>query len=337
MKRTLLWFLAFFAAGLAVGYGLAHLDRQARVPRLGPTEVFRVVLPDGTYRHLTYAEVERDRTELRQLRLALAQREAPRPAAPPEAPAREETAPQTPPPDPGGSAAAPQAVQEASRKKLGDLFAKIFSRPVMQEIALSQVKRQAGELSAVLGLTPSQRETLEAELARRRLEQTQGRGRSPAGRPGAPPSRGDQDLEAFYRTLFTPEQVRRYESYTEKKRQLGGQPVPEQELFELTWRLDLSDEQETRAAQVLRDQWEKLQQLSPTGGTDEDASPLQQFERYLNTRNEIFNRSTERLRAFLDEDQIAGFQQYVTEKEMETRLLEKMIRSETDQGEDASP
>ncbi len=55
---------------------------------------------------------------------------------------------------------------ETSKKKLGDLFAKIFSKPVMQEIVRSQVKRQAGELSAVLDLSDEQHETLETELHR---------------------------------------------------------------------------------------------------------------------------------------------------------------------------
>ena len=334
MQRKFLWFLGFFSVGVAVGYGLSYLDGQTRVPRLGPTDVFKVVLPDGTYRHITYAEVERDRNELRQLRQRLARREDPRPHPLPQP---VQTTGEDPGPPSGAEPVEPQqTVQEPSSKELGDLFAKIFSRPVMQEIALFQVKRQAGELSAVLGLSKEQRTTLEAELERRRLEQMQGRTRAAPGRPGALP-RGEQDVEELYRSLFTPDQYRRYELYTERKREMSRAAVPEQELFELTWRLDLNEEQEIRAGEVLRAQWESMQHLSPTAGLEEAASPVDQFQRFLDTRSEIVSRSTEQFKAFLDEDQIPGYLQYVSEKAMETNLLEKMIRSETPQGQEPAP
>lgn len=335
MRRTFLGFLLFFAAGLALGYGLSYLDGQTRIPRLGPTDVFEVAMPDGTYRHLTYAEVERERADLRQLRQQLARRADP---AVPSRPAPADAPEPTPdPPETPETVRSREPVPEDSRKQLGELFTRIFSRPVMQEIALAQVKRQAGELSAVLGLTEEQRATLEAELEKRRLEQMQARGRPAPGRPGTFPG-GEQDIEAVYRSLFTPEQYRRYELYTERKKEVRGSSVPEQELFELAWRLDLTEEQEARAGEILRSQWERVQRLSPmTGSAEDESSPLEQFQQYLDTRSEIVNQSIEQFRTFLDEDQLAGYRQYVSEKELETSLLEKMVRPDTTEGAEAAP
>jgi len=331
--------LVFFVVGLAVGYGLAYLDGQTRVPRLEPTEVFTVVFPDGTFRHLSYAEVERERAELRLLRQHLARREEPRPSpasAPPstEPPGQGEEEPA--PPSPRPSAEASAEIQESSRKKVGDLFAKLFSKPVMREIALSQARRQAGELSAVLGLTDEQRKSLETELERRKQELAQGRGTPPSAGPAGSP-RGERDLEDLVRNLLTPEQYRRYETYTERKKEIGRAPVPDQELFELTWRLDLNEEQEVRASEILKAQWEKIQQLSPMAGSEDETSPLDQFQRYLDKRDEIVSRSTEQFKSFLDEDQLPGYLQYVSEKEMETHLLQKMIRSEAPDGSESPP
>jgi hypothetical protein len=217
---------------------------------------------------------------------------------------------------------------ESSKKKIGDLFAKIFSKPVMQEIVRSQVKRQAGELSAVLGLSEEQRKTLEAELEKRKNKGTQNRGRPAAASPLSS-AQEEQDLEDLYRSLFSPEQFQRYEEYTEKKKELGGGSPTDRELFELTWRLDLNEEQEAKAGDVLKEQWEKIQQLSPMTGPDDETSPLDQFNQYLDKRNDIVNGSTEQLKTFLDEDQVTGYIHYLEEKETETKLLQKMIQSES--------
>jgi len=344
MKKRFLGLLICFALGLSVGYGLAYLDRQTRVPRLQRTEVFEVVFPDGTDQHLSYAEVEREREELRRLRARVAQLEGlragkarppgPGPGARPgPAPAPAEPGAAEPQAAPG--AAPPPADAAGPQKKLGDLFAKLFSKPVMEEIVRSQAERQAGELSAVLDLSPEQAATLLAELEKRKREALDSRSRPEAGRAG--PAREARELDELSRTLFTPEQLQRYEEYNEKKKSVRGAPPPERELLEVAWRLHLSPEQEARAGAVLRDQWEKIQQLSPVGGADEEASPLDQFNQYLDRREEIVTRSTEQMKAILDEDQMAGYAQYLGEKDTETRLLQKMIRSESPDGPPGGP
>jgi hypothetical protein len=68
MKPKFLGFLICFLLGLSVGFGMAYLYDQTRdPPRLARTEIFEVVFPDGTDQRLSYAEVERESVELRQL------------------------------------------------------------------------------------------------------------------------------------------------------------------------------------------------------------------------------------------------------------------------------
>jgi len=342
MQRTFLGFVICFLGGLAVGYGLAYLDHQASVPRLelDRTEIFELAFPDGTSERLSYTDVERERTELKHLRRRLVSLEEKRlssPSLPPrKAPKTSGQSAETSGTSPGEASAAPSSrLPETSKKKLGDLFAKIFSKPVMQEIVRSQVKRQAGELSAVLDLSDEQRKTLEAELAKRKREHALNRGRPAAGPMNS--ARESQDLEDLYRTVFSPEQLRRYEEYTEKKKELAGAPPTDRELFELTWRLDLNEEQETKAGEVLKAQWKTIQQLSPVAGPDSETSPLDQFNQYLEKRKETISRSTEQLKTFLEEDQIAGYLQYLQDKDTETKLLQKMIRSESSEGPEHRP
>lgn len=330
MKQRFLGLLVCFLLGLSVGYGLAYLDDQTRIPRLERTEVFKVVFPDGTYQHLSYAEVERDREELRRLRRQIGQRQDLPPAPPPET----RGSPSPPPPDTASGAPSPDEAAPP-RKKLGDLFAQLFSKPVMEEIVRSQAQRQAGELTAVLGLNPEQSGTLLAELEKRNRENLENRSRPAAGRPGS--ARESRELEGLYRNLFTPEQFQRYEEYTDKKNELRGAPPTERELFELTWRLDMSEEQEARAGGILKEQWEEIQRLSPVSGPDDESSPLDQFNRYLAQRDEIVSRHTEKMKPVLDPDQMADYRQYLSEKDTETKLLQKMIRTDAPDGAEAAP
>ena len=225
---------------------------------------------------------------------------------------------------------------DASKKKLGDLFAKIFSKPVMQEIVRSQVTRQAGELSAVLDLSDEQQAALEEALEKRKQALTQDRGMPRSGRPGGPPQ-GDRDLEDLYRSLFTPEQYGKYEEYAEKKKEVAGASSADRELFELTWRLELNEEQEGKAGELLATHWEKIQELSPMGGAGEEASPMDQFDEYLQKRTAITSRTAESMKAFLDEDQYSGYLQYLEEKDTEARLFQKMIRSESSETGEPAP
>ncbi len=341
MKRTSLGFLLFFLAGLAVGYGLMFLDRQAGILRLESTEIFKVALPDGTYHHLSYTEIERDRAELKQLRRRLAQLESTRypltgPAPKKTEPAKEPVADLPPPTIPKNPEGIPVPGADASRKKLGDLFAKIFSKPVMKEIFRSQVKRQTGELSAVLELNDEQHKSLEEALEKRKQALTESRRTSPSGRATAG-RQTDQDLEDLYQTLFTPEQYLKYEEYTEKKKEMAGAPSADRELFELTWRLGMNEEQESTAGEILATHWGKIQELSPMGGTGEEASPLDQFDEYLQKREAIVSNTAKSMKAVLDEDQNSEYLQYLEEKDTEARLFQKMIRSESSETAEPSP
>jgi hypothetical protein len=335
MQRRFLAFLFCFLIGLSVGYGLAYLDHQARVPRLQSTEVFEVLLPDGTSQHTSYAEIDRERAELRQLRNRVANLKERGPLSPPvstrkpRGAAGREAGALPPPADrkPGSPLA---GAGDDSRKKLGDLFAKIFSKPVMQEIVQTQIKRQAGELSAVLDLGDEQRHALEEALTKRKQELSDAR-----GGPGA--RREEPEPEDLYRTLFSPEQYRRYEEYTARKKELAGASATDRELLEVVWRLDLNQDQETRANEVLKSQWEKIQQLSPMGDPDEETSPLEQFDQYLRKREEIVSAGTQRMKAFLNAEQAAGYARYLQEKDTETRLLQKMIPPESSEGPPPPP
>jgi len=342
MRSKSLGFLLSFLAGLAVGYGLVFLDREATVPRLESTDIFQVVLPDGTYQHLSYAEIEREREELKRLRQRLARLEEARSAAPGAAPRKEpaEARADAEAPPPAGARPAPEGTPvpggDESRMKLTDLFAKIFSKPVMQRIVESQVKRESGEMTAVLGLSEAQRASLEEALQKKRQALAEGRGGPRAGRPGGAPP-GDADAEDPYRTILTPEQHRKYEEYTARKRDLAGASAADRELFELSWRLDLSEEQEGKAAEILGTHWERMQELSPAGVPGEEGSPLDQFDEYLQKRNALTAGTAEAMRSFLDEEQSREYVRYLEEKDTEARLFQEMIRSESSQEGDRSP
>ena len=66
-QRTFLWAFLSFLIGMGVAYGLIALDRQTTIPRLEMTDIFEVVTPDGTVRRLSYAEIEREKQDLRAL------------------------------------------------------------------------------------------------------------------------------------------------------------------------------------------------------------------------------------------------------------------------------
>ena len=155
-QRTFLWGFLSFLLGMAVAYGMVILDRKATVPRLESTDIFEVVDSDGNILRLSYAEIEREREELRDLRernrgipRTLVRRRGPgqtRPVPIPNLPKAEV---------PSRKA----AVEKPPAKGLKDLFAKIFSQPIMQDLMRAQVARQTGELADVLDLTDEQRTT----------------------------------------------------------------------------------------------------------------------------------------------------------------------------------
>ena len=331
MQRALRGSLVAFLAGMAVAYGLVGLDRWAKGPTLKvqPTEIFELDVEDLGVQTLTYADIERDREELKRLRrrLTLARAgEAPEPARRPPEPAPSPEEPEEGSADRSPASPNDTSRAEASRKNLGNLFAKIFSQPVIQDLVDSQVKREAGELAAVLDLSEEQQAEVEQALRVRKKALRPRLGRE---EPTPPPKK---TLEEEFQAIFTPEQFQTYETYTEKKKALRGQPALERDLFELTWRLDLTDAQKPLVREVLREHGEKAGKLSPASDLAGTATPGERLQSHIAERQALNRETAESMKGILDEDQLAGFRTYQEEKDAETRLLQRLISEEKPAG-----
>lgn len=328
-QRNFLWVLMSFLTGMGVAYGLVLLDLKAAVPRLERTQIFEVATSDGAVLRLSYAEIEREREEMRNLRqrleniernvLRAGRRGEDPPAPPPEALPGDTTSHERA--DAGGP--------KPQDRDLKDLFAKIFSPSVMEELVEAQIAREAGELADVLDLTDEQMATLEGELRKRKSD-------LPRGPPGTPSARTGEEgpqttLQEELETILTPEQYRRYQEYTEKKNALIGAPAQDRDLFELNWRLKLTAEQEVPVREILIEQERKMAQLLPTAVMDleeGDASPVEGIEKHLQQRAALNRETADRMRNVLDEDQYEVFLAYQVERDTETRLLRRLIQEE---------
>jgi hypothetical protein len=326
-QRTFLAVFLSFLAGMGVAYGLIHLDRKATVPRLDWTDVFEVVTSDGTIHRLSYAEVEREREELRDLRQragglkSSAVHRKGRSLPPPA------QAPTLPPPEVTSREAAETRQPKAPEKKLKDLFAKIFSQPIMQDLLEAQITREAGELADVLDLTDEQLASVEEELKKRRK-------RFPRGPEATPPKPAKEEaepqttLQEELQTILTPEQYQKYEEYTEKKKALIGSPALDREVFELDWRLKLTEEQEAPVREILSEQGEKLRQIPLGSAMEGDASPAERLQQHLDRRTALNKETADRMKTVLEEDQYEIFLRYQEERDTETRLLKRLIQEE---------
>ena len=323
-QRTFLWVFLSFLLGMGIAYGLITLDRHATIPRLEKTDIFEVVTSDGTVLRLSYAEIEREREELRALgqrprgNARVVQKRSEPGAAPP-----------LPVPDlpPGEDLPEEAPPKKPSDKNLKDLFAKIFSQPIMQDLMQAQVAREAGELADVLDLTDEQLATVEKEIKKRKRP-------FPPGAPGRSSGAGEEEqvpettLEEELQTILTPEQYQRYQEYTEKKSALAGSPALDRQVFELNWRLNLSEDQEAPVREILKEQGEKRGQISRPSPMEGDASPGERLEKHLENRTALNKETAERMKAVLDEDQYEVFLQYQAERDTETQLLKRLIREE---------
>ena len=272
-QRAFLWVFLSFLIGMGVAYGLIVLDRQTTIPRLEPTDIFEVVTSDGTILRLSYAEIEREKEELRTL--------GERPWGRARAVARPRGPGQTPPiPIPGlpEGEAPPEALaaKKPSDKNLKDLFARIFSQPIMQDLMQAQVDRETGELADVLDLTDEQLAAVEKEIRKRKRT-------FPPGIPSRSSGAGGEEqepettLEEELQTILSPEQYQRYQEYTEKKNALAGSPSLDRQVFELSWRLRLTEEQEEPVREILKEQSDKRGQVSPPSPVEADASPAERL------------------------------------------------------------
>lgn len=338
-RKTLGYLLISVLTGLTIGYGLFYLDKQVNIPRLKSTEIFEVVMPDGTVQLQSYPEIERQKQELKQLRQRMLRLEKTI-ASSPEKPVSDTTPSQmtqaketSPPvPEPRPIEADETTRPGSAQKNLGALFAKIFSQPVMEELVVSQVKRETGELTAVLALGKEQRNELETVLKKRKKSQFDRRRLSPSARPPEEQGGTQKSLEEELRTILSPEQYQQYQDYTEKKNALLAATPTDRDLFELTWRLSLGEEQEIQARKILENQWDKMQALSPMTGAEEgEASYSKRFEAYLQDREALNQSTAEKMKPILDEDQYKAFLEYQKEKDVETRLLQKLIQTENEE------
>ncbi len=333
-QRAFLWAFSSFLAGMGVAFGLVHLDRQTMVPRLDRTDIFEVVSSDGTVLRLSYAEIERERQELSEVRQRLmesvrtsAQRRAngEYPPSPVREPSLEEAPPETVGEASGGGTEAQGA--QGKERNLQKLFAKIFSQPVMEDLVQAQITRESGELADVLDLTDEQLTRLEGELKKRRSRFPTGFRAASAGSEEEEP--GPQtSLEEELQSILTPEQYQRYREYTEKKAALQAAPPLDRDLLELSWRLDLSEEQEGPIRQILKEQEDRMRQLSPAASPEGDASPAERLEKHLESRTALNQETAERVKTVLDEGQYDAFLRYQEEKDTETRLLRRLIQEE---------
>jgi hypothetical protein len=322
-QRTFLWVFLSFLAGMGVAYGLIALDRHTTIPRLEKTDIFEVIDADGTILRLSYAEMERERDELRDLltRRRAAPRDTTRPKGPAQGPAF--PLPNIPPEETPGQEA---GAKKPTEKNLKDLFARIFSQPIMQDLMQAQVTRETGELADVLDLTDEQIEAVEGEIKERR-------GRLPPGMSGSSDSSEEStEPETTFgeelQTILTPEQYRRYHEYTEKKEALAGAPALDRQVLELSWRLKLTDEQEGPVREILKEQGERMGQLSPASAAEADASPGERLEKHLEKRTALNKETAEKMKTVLEEDQYEVFLQYQVERDTETRLLKRLIQEE---------
>jgi hypothetical protein len=332
-QRTFLWIFLSFLLGMGVAYGLVALDRHATIPRLEMTDIFEVVTSDGTLLRLSYAEIEREREELRALRgrVWAGPRAAQKQRRPGEA---------TPSPEPNlpAAEALPEdaSAKKPSDRKLRDLFTKIFSQPIMQDLMQAQIAREAGELADVLDLTDEQLATVEKELnKRKRTFPPSVPGRS--SEPGEAEQEPETTLEEELQTILTPEQYQRYQEYTEKKSALAGASELDRQAFELDWRLRLTEEQEAPVRQILKEQGEKTGQISPASAMEGNTSPTERLEKHLEKRTALNKETAEKMKAVLEEDQYEVFLQYQVERDTETLLLKRLIQEERGGGAPATP
>jgi hypothetical protein len=331
-QRTFFWAFVSFLLGMGVAYGLVALDRHARIPRLARTDIFEVVARDGTVLRLTYAEIEREREEFRQL--LERHRERPRAKTKPTTPGRPPNLQMLDRP-PAEVPPAEAGAKTPSANNLKELFAKIFSQPILQDLMQAQVTREAGELADVLDLTDEQIEAVQREMERRKRSLPPGMPGSSSGpEPGT--TEADPPLEEALRSILTPGQHQKYQEYTEKKNALAGSPALEREVFELNWRLKLTQEQEDLVREILREQGEKMAQTAAVPTTSEgNASPAERLETHLERRKALNKETEEKMKAVLEEPQHEAFVRYQVERDTETRLLRRLIEEE--RGERAEP
>ncbi|MEW6439351.1 MAG: hypothetical protein AB1640_00300 [bacterium] len=324
MKRNTLRILLSFVAGMAVAYGLMLLEREASAPRVSAGEVLEVVLPDGTTQHFSFAEIERQRQELASLRQRVSELEQKAPAsAPTAAPSPESTSPLSE--GPGAAPSGPEAagpgthpgedLDQPAGKGLGNIFSRIFTQPVMKELVAHEVNRQVGELAAVLELSQEQRTALEEILTRRRNEPPRG------------PSSG-RTLEDELQGVLSSAQSERYREYTDKKRSLAGASPVERDLFELDWRLGLSDEQSAQVREILQEQFEKGRTPPAPTGPQAEEPVSRRIEDSLDQKASLDRETGEKLGKVLDESQHGVFLEYQKEKAAENELLRKLLQEE---------
>jgi len=198
----------------------------------------------------------------------------------------------------------------------------------MQELVSDQVNREVGELSAVLDLDDEKRARLEKILKQKKKLPAIPSMESDKSGQDRERAESTKSLEEELRALLSPEQFSQYQEYTEKKKALSGASSVDKELFELKYRLDLTEEQEAPVKEILREHTEKLQRLSLSTTPEDDTAPLERIQDYLDQKSAVDQDTARRVQPLLNASQYAGFVHYQEEKAAEVSILKKLLKEE---------
>jgi len=328
MKHKSLWIVIGFIAGALITLAVLQLDRQVHVPKLSSTEIFEVLLPDGTVQHLSYSEIERQKQELQMLKKRLTQLEQ----EAFHAKTTKESKKALIQNDKETFAQVPSKQEEEDNKKISPkdasaFFSKVFSKPVMEKMAYSQISRKAGELAAGLDLSPEQQQEIEDLLKNQnpRLRELEPTKTSDEEQEDNTPER---TLEEGLKDILSQEQYQEYQDYNEKKKALTKASPMEKSLLEISWRLKLNEEQKAQTREILQEQQEKALSLVQARQQDSDLSPIEQIEQYIEKKEALTKETAAKMESVLTEDQINGFLLYQEQSNMETQLLQQLIAEE---------
>ncbi len=329
MRPSTGWMLVAFVAGVAVALGLSYLNTKASVPRIDSTAIFQIVLPDGSIKHLSYSEIERDREELRILRERLRALEDRTQASQRDVQPKAAQSPTSSQPEPKKTAAEGKDQGSTATQGLKEVFTKLMNSATLKTLADEQIMREAGELAAVLDLNKEQRQKVEEAIRKRKKIPSFSLDADATAREQAQAkTEPHTPLEEELRSFVPPEKFARYQEYTEKKKQLTGASALERDLLELTYRLDLSEEQQAAVREVLKEHDEKAQHISLDAGQDEKMTPVERIQTYLEQKIAIDKDIARRMERILNQTQQAAFLQYQNEKSAEIRILKKLLEED---------
>ncbi len=327
MKQKSLTICISFLAGVIVTLCFLQLDRQVRVPRLESTKIFEVLLPDGTIQHVSYDEIQRQKEELQTLRKQLKELEQKTFHTKKQKNNQRHEGLKDASQHKAKEQASQTSASKATSKNANVFFSKIFSNPIMKKLMNSQVVRQTGELTAVLDLSSEQQEKVE-QILKKQQPISQSKKPTPLSESAQKQIDEQMSLEEEIKSILTDEQAQRYQEYTEQKKALAESPAQERDLFELSWRLNLTEEQSPQAREIIEEQMDKIKKISQLGEGEQELTPVEKIKMQLEKRAAINEEAAKKMESILDEDQFNAFHQYQAERETQTKFFQEMIDEE---------